>query len=118
MTDDTALLYELTEACVEDQRASVSNPSLDDNVRADLVHELLNSDQIFRELDDRPAQPRERIGVFLVPSHLEPHLGDRFKGFAGVQGERGRSFRGFDGRDHGVGVNGELHRAFGVGDVG
>jgi hypothetical protein len=45
----------------EHDRAAVCDPGLDDQVRLDVPDDLLQGDQVLRELDDRPAHPAEVV---------------------------------------------------------
>src|SRR5262245_985911 len=62
---------------IEDQRTAVSHARLDDDVGTQRDDRLLQSNQIFRMLDDRAAEPRESIGVLLVPASFEPEVRDQ-----------------------------------------
>src|SRR5262249_46025171 len=78
---------------VEDQRAAVSHAGLDDDVGTQRDDRLLQPNQIFRMLDDRTAEPRESIGVFLVPAGLEPEVRDQFERLFTVEVEAPTVYR-------------------------
>ena len=48
--------------------------SLDDDLRFDLVNNLLKANDIFRQLNDGTPEPAESVSVFLVPPATKPRL--------------------------------------------
>jgi len=55
-----------------DQRAAVRDAGLDDEVGAHLPDELLNGEEVLRQLDDGPAEPAEVVRVAPARDLQEP----------------------------------------------
>ena len=73
--DDAAAPEEAHQARVEDERAPVGDTGLDHQIGLHLVDRLLHADQVLRELDHRPPEPREPVDVLRAPPAAEPRAG-------------------------------------------
>src|SRR5262249_16724004 len=78
--DHAAAIHQLAQAGIEYQRAAVCDSGLDDLVRPQRVDDLLNSEHVLGQLDDRTAQPGERVDVLVVPAGSQPQPADDGEG--------------------------------------
>ena len=74
--DHVTVSHRLAEGRVEDERAAVRDPRLDDDVRLDAIDGLLDADHVLGELDHRASEPAEAVDVLHVPPDSEPGIGD------------------------------------------
>ena len=65
--DDAPSPHQLTETRRINQRTTMSDPGFDDDIRFQSVNDLLQSDHVIRQLDNRPPQPRKAVDVFRIP---------------------------------------------------
>ena len=70
--DHSPLLHRLAEARIKDERTAVGDTRLHDDVRLDAIDRFLDPENVFGELDDRPAHPCEAVRILAVPSELDP----------------------------------------------
>src|SRR6187399_1833664 len=87
-TDDPSFSHGLAQTGVEDKRAAVGNTGFDNDIRLQAVDHFLNTNNVFRKLDDGPPEPRECIGIFLVPTYIHPLLGESLERLRTVQRQR------------------------------
>jgi len=77
--NDAAPAHGLAEAGEESLPAAVRHAGFDDHIRLQLPHDFLDTDHVFRELDDRTAEPRESIGILAVITSAQPSIGHEGK---------------------------------------
>ena len=75
----------------------MSDPGLDQHVRLNREDQLLHADQVFRELDDGPPKPAERIDILLVPTGPEPSAGYGRKTLSRIERKSSRAMLIADG---------------------
>src|SRR3546814_5117146 len=85
--DDAAFADELAKARRKNGRSAMRNARFNDHVGLEAEDRLLIADHIFRELNDRNAEPGKSIGVFLVPADLHPELCKRTKSIIAIKPE-------------------------------
>ena len=88
----------------------MGHTGFDDHVRLHLIQHLLDAHDVFGQLDDRASHPRERVGVALVPAHLEPLLGNQVEGAVGIQRHGFRLPVVVEGQRLLFSVEGQFHR--------
>ena len=67
---------QLEQGSGKDQRSAAGDAGLDDEVGSYPPNDLLNGDDVLRELNDRQAEPGEVIGVLVLRGSIEPVSGD------------------------------------------
>ena len=68
----------------------MGNSRFDDDIRLDRIDDFLNPEHVFRQLDDRPAQPGEAIDIFGVPAGTQPGSRDHRECLGSIQRESAR----------------------------
>src|SRR5579883_318506 len=86
-TDDPPTIHRLAQAGVVDQRSTVRDPRFQNNIRLHAINHFLNTDQVFRQLNDWTTEPGKAIAVFLCPADGQPLLADEPEGFGRVEWE-------------------------------
>ena len=80
-----ALAHRLEEAGVKDPRATVGDAGFDQDIRLHPIDHFLAHQHVFRDLDDRPAQPGEVVGKLGGPARLHPQVRDVLKRLVAVE---------------------------------
>ncbi|MNN57290.1 hypothetical protein D3C81_1722720 [compost metagenome] len=70
-TQRFAMALQFEQRGVVDNRATVGDPTLDDQVRLDLPDELLHRHHVLRQLNDRAAHPGKVVAVFVFGRLIE-----------------------------------------------
>ncbi len=107
--DDPPAVERLAQGRVVHQRPAVRHASLDDHVGCHAVNHLLQPDHIVGQLNDRPPEPAEGVGVLLVPPDLEPQPRQQLEPFLRVQRHARFAALGAAHDHAGVGVYREGH---------
>ncbi len=70
--DHVAGAQQLQHGCRQHQRTAVGDARLDDEVRLHGPDQFLHGHGVHRQLDERPASPREVVHVLAFQRHLAP----------------------------------------------
>ena len=72
---DFAVALQLQQRGVVDDRTTMGDTTLDDQIRLDLPNDLLHCHHVLRQLDDRAAHPREVVAVLVTSRFVEEITG-------------------------------------------
>src|SRR5271157_1559255 len=73
------------QTCIKHARAAMRHAGLDDHLWLDLDDQLLNPNQVFRQLNYRASHPGEVVRVFRRPTCLYPQPGNSAESFGAVK---------------------------------
>ena len=73
----------------------MGDADLDDDIGLDLVDPFLQTNQVFRKLDDRPSEPGECVDVLEIPPGAKPCPGNQLKRLLRSQGKASGTFGRF-----------------------
>src|SRR6476620_384440 len=99
---------------IEDQRAAVGDSRLDDDVRLDMKDELLQSNDVLGQLDDRAAEPGEAVDALRVPTDTYPRAGHELERFWVREGDTACAGALDDLHDGRIRVDAEDHLTMGA----
>src|SRR5262249_20065860 len=82
---NAALRHCFADARVKDERPAMSNAGFNNHIRLHAVDNLLDANEVFRQLDHRTPEPAKGVGILLIPSDANPFTADDFKSSGGVE---------------------------------